>query len=395
MSSNIAIIQDSEVTRSLAFIIKSNESLASTLGSPYFIQLGKIYNDMLQLYTTCNQYLISEITAKGPMAISHTHIVSARALCKRILNLISSYVKVCQIPQLLTEHFVPLIFDVIVRDFINSPIELREAEVITLVADIINKLGRDVNSYMSVILGAFLDSVLNMLVQDYTTYPEQRSSFFELLKAVTSQCFESLLQLPIERFKVAIDTILWASKHQSTQHAESGLATLKQILLSLESSGMVLNYFYQHFYVYILTEIFAIMTDGLHLANFKHHSQILRYLFYIVDSGIITAQLTSEIPADSNKAYVISHLTQILATNFTNMNRVQIETLILSMFNRCNDPVSFKNVLRDFLVTTKEIAADNESFYGEEREKEIEEARRIIHDKKVLVPGLIPQFTNS
>mmetsp|Transcript_16544 Transcript_16544/g.16480 ORF Transcript_16544/g.16480 Transcript_16544/m.16480 type:complete len:894 (-) Transcript_16544:18-2699(-) len=395
ISQNLAVIQDPEVTRSLAFCIKVNESLSQSLGHFYYIQLGKIYNDMIQLYTTTVQFLNSEVAAKGPIVVGHTHIVSARALCKRILNLISTYIKICQTPQLLIEHFIQPIFEIVVRDFVNSPIELRDAEVITLVADIINKLGREATGYMQVVLGVFLDSVLNMLVSDYTNYPEQRSSFFELLKAVASQCFESLLQLPIERFKVAIDTILWASKHQSTQHAELGLITLKQILQSLESSGVVANYFYQHFYVYVLTEIFAIMTDGLHIANFKHHSQILRYLFYIVDSGLITAPLTEGIAADANKAFVISHLTQILATNFTNMNRVQIETLILSMFNRCNDQVSFKNVLRDFLVTTKEIAVDNESFYAEEREKEIEEARRLIQEKKALVPGLLPQFTNE
>ena len=48
---------------------------------------------------------------------------------------------------------------------------------------------------------------------------------------------------------------------------------------------------------------------------------------------------------------------------------------MLSLFNRCGDIKEFKQVLRDFLISSKEIAADTEALYTEEREKEIEEAK--------------------
>ena len=110
-------------------------------------------------------------------------------------------------------------------------------------------------------------------------------------------------------------------------------------------------------------------------------------MFLLVESGSLAVPLAEGINSPvENKNYVISQLGQVLASNFTNMNKVQIEAFILGMFNRCADHAGFKVSLRDFLVTSKEIAVDNYAFYEDEREKEMQEAR----NKKAMVPGLIP-----
>ena len=139
--------------------------------------------------------------------------------------------------------------------------------------------------------------------------------------------------------------------------------------------------------MYLLTEVLAITTDSAHLPNFKHHTNILRHLILLVEVGSLAVPLAEGItsPAE-NKAFVVAQLTQVLSSNFTNMNKVQIEAFILGMFNRSNDHAEFKISLRDFLVTSKEIAVDNFAFYADERDKELQEAQ----NKKAMVPGLIP-----
>jgi exportin-1 len=227
--------------------------------------------------------------------------------------------------------------------------------------------------------------VLAMLVQDLTTFPEHRSGFFEMLKSTTLHCFEALLRLPLERFKIAIDTVLWASKHKTTGHSELGLVTLTQILENVQSVDSA-GYFYQNFFMYVLTEVFAIVTDSSHLSNFKHLTNILRHLFGLIESERIALPLVDGIKSSQeNKEFVIRQMTGVLCSNFTNMNSVQIETFILGMFNRCHDHHAFKIVLRDFLVTSKEIAVDDAAFYVDEHEKEMDEARK----KKSQVPGLL------
>jgi exportin-1 len=386
ISANVQVLAELEVSRSLAYCIKANDSFCQTLGHSYYIQLQKIFSSLMQLYTAYSQLISSQISQRGVIIISHTHIVSARAVKKRILNLLCTYAKVCKNPKFLIDNFMTSILNIILTDFVNSIPELREAEVINLFADLTNSLNKGILPYMEIILGPFLDSVLTMLVQDFTTFPEHRSSFFEFLKAVTAHCFEALLQLPLERFKIAIDTVLWASKHQSTSHAELGLITLIQLLENVQAADTA-GYFYQNFYIYILTEILAIATDSSHLSNFKHHIIILRHLFLIIESSTVSVPLADGISSpQENKNYVMNQLTQILVSNFTNMNRVQIETFIIGMFNRCSNQQEFKITFRDFLVTSKEIAVDNVAFYAEEREKEIQEAR----NKKAMVPGLLP-----
>ena len=176
----------------------------------------------MELYTAYSQFLSSEINQRGLIIISHTHMVSGRAVRKRLLNLLCTYTKICKTPKLLIDNFLQPILNTVLGDFVSSVPELREAEAISLVADLTNQLGKEILPCMEIILGPFLDSVLTMLVQDFTTFPEHRSSFFELLKAVTAHCFEALLQLPLQRLKIAIDTVLWASKHHTTSHTELG-----------------------------------------------------------------------------------------------------------------------------------------------------------------------------
>ena len=381
-SGNLA---DIEISRSFAFCIKANDCFCSHLGHFYYIQLGKIFNQLMQIYLSYSEFITSQISTRGSIIISNTHIISARAVKKRILNLLSTYSKACKMPQLIFEQYLQSILNVILAEFVKSPIELREAETITLVADLTNSLGKQILPCMDIVLGPFLDSVLGMLVQDLTTFPEHRSAFFEMLKSATAHCFEALLRLPLERFKIAIDTVLWASKHKTTGNSELGLLTLTQILDSVQSVDTA-GYFYQNFFMYILAEIFAIVTDSSHLSNFKHLTNILRHLFTLVESGKLAVPLADGIGSPlENKEFVIKQITGVLNTNFVNMKSMQIETFVIGMFNRCHDHGAFKLILRDFLVTSKEIAVDNEAFYVDEREKELEEARK----RKSLVPGLV------
>lgn len=376
---------DNEISRSFAFCIKANDCFCQNLGHSYYIQLNKIFSQLMQIYLSFSEFVTSQIATRGSVIISNTHIISARAVKKRILNLLSTYCKVCKMPQIILEQYLQSILNVVLAEFVKSPVELREAESITLVADLTNSLGKLILPCMELILGPFLDSVLSMLVQDLTTFPEHRSAFFEMLKSATAHCFEALLRLPLERFKIAIDTVLWASKHKTTGNAELGLLTLIQILESVQSVDSA-GYFYQNFFMYILSEVFAIVTDSSHLSNFKHLNNILRHLFTLIEGGKLAVPLADGINSPlENKEFVIKQITGILNNNFGNMKSVQIETFVLGMFNRCFDHGAFKLMLRDFLVTSKEIAVDNEAFYVDEREKELEEARK----RKSLVPGLV------
>lgn len=388
LAANFNQLNDIEVMKKIAFVVKANQRVCSSLGHNYYIQLGKIYNDLMQLYAAYSQFLGSELAGRGKMIVAHAYFKSARAVRREILSLLQTYVTVCQVPSILVEHFVPNITQVVIRDFIASAEEVREAEVISLATECTVKLQDQLMAYAEMLLGPFMDTILSMIARDFHTYPEHRSNFFDYVKALSLHCFQALLQLPVERFKIMLDSILWAARHHHPGMAETGLVTMTSLLENLQKTGMA-GTFYQHFYLYILAEVFAMMTDGVHLANFKHHCHILRHLFQLVEENAITVALQE---GSNNKDFVLGHLAQLFSVNFTNMNRVQVEGILLGMFNKSRDKEMFKQVMRDFLISCKEVANDNEALYAEERQSELEQARELERQRRLQVPGLMPQY---
>jgi len=381
-------LSDVEVMKKIAFVVKANQRVCTTLGHNYYIQLGRVYNDLMQLYTAYSQFLGSELATRGKVIVSHAYFKSARAVRREILSLLQTYVAVCQAPSILVEHFVPNIMQTILSDFISSAEETREAEVISLTTECTAKLKDQLMVYGEMLLGPFLDTILGMIARDFHAYPEHRSNFFDYVKALSLHCFQALLQLPVERFKIMLDSILWAARHQHPGMAETGLITMTALLENLQKTGLA-GSFYQHFYLYILGEVFAMMTDGVHLSNFKHHCHILRHLFQLVEENALPAALQE---GSGNKEFVLNHLAQLFSVNFTNMNRVQVEGILLGMFNKCREKERFKQGMRDFLISCKEVANDNEALYAEERQSELEQARELDRQRRLQVPGLMPQY---
>lgn len=87
---------------------------------------------------------------------------------------------------------------------------------------------------------ALFECTLEMLNKDLEEFPEHRLHFFRMLQSFTQHCFPgefsrggynilslfslylALLQIPAERFKLYIDSVIWAFKHTMRNVAEIG-----------------------------------------------------------------------------------------------------------------------------------------------------------------------------
>ena len=58
------------------------------------------------------------------------------------------------------------------------------------------------------------------------------------------------------------------------------------------------------------------------------------------------------------------------------------------MFNKSYNYHDFKQLIRDFLINLKSFAGNNNELYLEEKNKQIEEAKKIQQAKQNLIPGL-------
>ena len=56
---------------------------------------------------------------------------------------------------------------------------------------------------------------------------------------------------------------------------------------------------------------------------------------------------------------------------FANLNKVQVETFVIKLFNTVYDWDEFKGTLRDLLISMKSFASTDDAFYEEERQVSI------------------------
>jgi exportin-1 len=114
----------------------------------------------------------------------------------------------------------------------------------------------------------------------------------------------------------------------------------------------------------LVEDILVVLTDSYHKAGFKLQVENLMYLIQVVEYNTLTENLFGQI---SNKDYVLNYLINFLSTSFGNLNKLQIETFSLALFNKCYNQHDFKTLIRDFLTTLKSFSGANEELFEEEK----------------------------
>lgn len=72
-------------------------------------------------------------------------------------------------------------------------------------------------------MDAVFTCTLEMINRDMEEYPEHRLNFFSLLHALNRECFDVLISLPPEHFRLIVDAVVWAFKHTMRNVAEIGI----------------------------------------------------------------------------------------------------------------------------------------------------------------------------
>lgn len=396
-----ALLQDPDTLRSLSNILRTNVAVARSLGPAFVPQLSRIYMDMLSLYRAVSGLVSDAVAQQGAAMATKTLATKAmRAVKKDVLRLAEAFMANPDLvePAAIAETFCPPLFDAILSDYQRNVEQAREAEVLSLTASIFaGQLGPHMHSMVAPVLEAVFECTLGMISKDFAEYPEHRQAFFRLLQAIIAKAFPALLGLPAPRFKLVIDSILWALKHTHHDSAETGLRMCLDLLQSvagLEPSAAAP--FYQAFYLPILQDILYVVTDTDHKAGFKLQALILAHLVgLVVPPGSIAAPLwdaASRGPSafPDNAAFVREHLRGLLATAFPHLQAAQIDTFLQGLFDLHSDAALFRLHLRDFLISLREFASgDNQDLYAEERELEQERKRQADLEAAKRVPGLL------
>ncbi|KJH51548.1 Importin-beta protein [Dictyocaulus viviparus] len=384
---NMSVLEDQEVVRNLLNILKTNVACCKATGNPFITQLSRLYIDLLSLYRILSEKVSTAVEQNGQEVLKMPLLKTMRAVKREILILISTWVASAKDKQMVLENIVPPLFDAVLFDYQKNVPAAREPKVLSLLSIIVTKLGSMLASQVPQILAAVFECTLAMINKDMEAFPEHRTNFFQLIHALTVECFQVFLALPQEQLSYIIDAVVWAFQHSMRNVAEIGLDILKDMLDRVEYLPRHQSQpFYKRFYMQILQHVLAVVADSsqVHVAGVTYYAEVLCRLFKACEF-LITVPLNDENPEQSNVDYIYEYIANIFVQHFTNLTEDQIRVIIKGFFSFNTDPSGMRNHLRDFLVQIKEFnGEDTSDLFLEEREAEIQAAQA----KKNAIPGM-------
>ncbi|KAL2174294.1 CRM1 C terminal-domain-containing protein [Thermothelomyces heterothallicus CBS 202.75] len=396
---NPAILQDADTIKIIGNIMKTNVSACSSIGPYFYPQIGRLYNDMLQMYAATSQLISEAVAREGEIATKMPKVRGLRTIKKEILKLVETFVDKAEDLQAVRTQMVPQLLDSVLVDYNRNVPGARDAEVLRAMTAIITKLSGLMEDQVPVIMENVFECTLDMINKDFSEFPEHRVEFFNLLRAINLHCFPALLKLDNRQFKFVIDSCLWASKHDNRDVETAGLNMCLELINNIaeKTDVQTCNAFFNQFFITILQDVFFVLTDQDHKAGFKTQSMLLMRLFYFVHPADGTQpkiqgpiyQPDQAQPGTGNREFLANFVSTLLQNAFANLTPVQITSFVEGLFTLNTQYDKFRLALRDFLISLREFAGDNAELYQVEKEQQERDARAADLERRSKVSGLL------
>ncbi|CCF52436.1 hypothetical protein NDA11_002106 [Ustilago hordei] len=399
---NVDVLGSPENIKILSNVLKTNVSACVSIGTYFLPQIGRIYLDMLALYRSVSGIISAKIEAEGLIATKTPMVRGLRTIKKEILRLVETYVKRAEDLEAVNVNLIPSLLDAILGDYNRNVPAARDAEVLNVMATITSRLQGLLTDKIAPILDAVFEPTLNMINQDFAEFPEHRVGFFKLLRAINLYCFPALLELPPPKFKLTMDSIIWAIKHTMRDIADTGLNICLELLNNISGSPLeVANGFYQQYLLNIIQDIFFVLTDSDHKSGFKTQCVLLARIFELIETDRVTAPLwdsaTQQDSNMNNRLFIRQYTTNLLRTAFPHMQAQYVEQFVNGLCMHSSDLIAYKLHLRDFLITSREMfggstggaPADNTDLFIEDREAEAQKKAAAEREAAAKVPGML------
>ena len=346
---NLQNFMNEQVLMEICFYLQVNEKLAYCVGKPYSVYFNRSFSKIDSLYKGFYQLIQNEIANNGPNALNFFSVKKFRAVRRDLLNLLKTFVKAFKNDQKeFIDHYGALI-EFMLNCYSSETPDLREPEVLLFMAESVNSLCEQMEGVLSAVMSSVLEAVLPMITADFSSYPEHRTNFFIFLQAMVNRCFQVFFAVEEDQFKIVINCVIWAIKHELTSLYEIGLDTLLCILKCLSQNSSFAQQFYKFYFLSILSDTLYVLTDGLHKNGFSLQAQILFILLNELPK--LNFAIVPENNNQDNKMAVFHFISNILCTGFPNLAPVDHRKLLENVLSQVGDFKAFKIALRDYLVS--------------------------------------------
>ncbi|PWN41529.1 putative CRM1-nuclear export factor, exportin [Ceraceosorus guamensis] len=420
--SNVDVLNNSENIKILSNVLKTNVSACFSIGTYFLPQIGRIYLDMLALYRSVSGVISAKVESDGLIATKTPLVRGLRTIKKDILHLVETYVKRAEDLEQVNVNLIPSLLDAILGDYHNNVPPAREAEVLNVMTTITARLGALLTDKISPILDAVFEPTLGMINRDFAEYPEHRVGFFKLLRAINAQCFPAMLSLDPSKFKLFVDALVWAFKHAQRDVAEQGLNTMLELFANVaQESAEVSAGFYQQYLLPVVQDVFFVLTEPDHKAGFRLQCMLLARIFATVAFEKVSVPLAEGVT--DNHSYLLQYCSNLLKTAFPHVDPKYVDSFLegLSKLSVSQDPTmraltfrkaelrdlnmheayhsdlngrdsQFRSLMRDFLLTTRELAGsegDNQDLFQDDKAEKAAAEAAEAREKAAAVPGML------
>ncbi|KAF7637274.1 Importin N-terminal domain-containing protein [Meloidogyne graminicola] len=397
-SKDVSIFTDPEVLKNLTHILKTNVAACKSIGAPFFSQLKRILNDMLSIYQVISGNLNKAVNEQGEHVLKWPLIKHMRVVKKEILTLLSTWISRAFEGRIIEEALLPIplvieniinpLFSTVLRDYEMNVPQAREPKVLSLLSITIVSLKEEASSQVPAILDAVFTCTLDMINKDMEAFPEHRTNFFQLLKAINTHCFNVLIALPDKVLSLIIQAIVWAIKHTMRNVAENGIEILRDLLGKVASmtDRAQARIFYQKHFMTIMEHVLGVLTDNnqVQFVGLTNLAETVCILFQAAENTI-DVPLNPSNPLQANTEYVYETITSLFVNHFKNLTEAQIAVTVKGFISYNRILNKMREHIRDFLVQIREEAGDDTAdLFLEEKEAEIQR----IQAEKQAIPGV-------
>ena len=333
----------------------ANTEFAQTLASPLNV-LAKVISVCDQTFQSNIEGVIGEIMkifdfysaqliANGRMPL----LVLVKA---QLFSVIKSFLDV--FPQ---SSLVPNICNVLLRDFQQANWAVRFGQSLECFSTIIVHLGTDsaelVKEVLLVIVGPvseFVQGPDGKLMDS-----ELRFAFFQLLSDILTKVYTSVQYFDPSTFSNILDSILCGLHDPQHKISEISLNCVSELLSSLDSNPDVdfRLVFHNKFFLQILTELFAVLTDNAHNFMLGHLIRNLHHMLQMIASGQITLTSDTQTPSTEIVARVVA---EKLHSVFPTQDIPDLLNFSQSLLNESSNLGAFHDIIGDFLISVKKAS---------------------------------------
>lgn len=369
---------DKSFAQKVTQTVQAFGKIAAQVGPAFVTILDEMFNPLLVVYQEYSKFLTA---AEGVPTVSYDVKKDCRLAKRASVRLVEGFiVKTAEplkndattatamtssgveernrlevINKICTE-VIPVLIDALLMDYQSSPANVRDAEVIQLLAACVSGFGMKISNCIPVIFEKACGPTLDMLNKDFLAYPDHRDAFYRLLRALSRETFAAVMSLPLPTIDTYIKSLVWAIRHHHASIAELGLRGLDEFIARLnnpQTEGMtaeILNGFYAQFYLDLMSCVLTVLTDGAHASGFRLQSSIFLKLLTLSRSGLIDSCAPF--------AQVGEWLAKNLCEAFSTVTPQRVYAFLERLVNTMENAGEFANVLKDMLIEMKEYTVD-------------------------------------